>query len=314
MNRPYVIAAIGLVVVIVAIALNYRAWHEDAGPVVVPSQKPTASAPAATGEAAAPSFDVVRIGKDGNAVLAGRAQPGAVVVILDGDKEIGRATADGNGEWVFVPTTPLAPGSRQLTLRVTLPDGTVMTSKEPVLLVVPDHPEAGALALKLGDGVRVLQKPAPDAERGMALSVDAIDYGKDGQLVLSGRADPDSHVHLYLDDRFIGRAAVTHDGHWIQRPASPVAPGTYILRADQVDENGKVVARVSLPFARSDVSLRLGTDQLVVVQPGNSLWRLARRVYGEGERFSLIYQANKDQIRDPDMIFPGQVFALPKGE
>ena len=48
------------------------------------------------------------------------------------------------------------------------------------------------------------------------------------------------------------------------------------------------------------------------VQPGNSLWRLARRSYGEGLRYTDIYEANKDQIRNPDLIYPGQVFVLPK--
>ena len=49
-----------------------------------------------------------------------------------------------------------------------------------------------------------------------------------------------------------------------------------------------------------------------IVQPGNSLWRIARRVYGEGMEYTVIYQANQDQIRDPDLIFPGQIFNLPK--
>ena len=49
----------------------------------------------------------------------------------------------------------------------------------------------------------------------------------------------------------------------------------------------------------------------VVVQPGNSLWRIARRVYGEGPRYTVIYQANQEQIRDPDLIYPGQIFTVP---
>ena len=50
----------------------------------------------------------------------------------------------------------------------------------------------------------------------------------------------------------------------------------------------------------------------VVVQPGNSLWRIARRVYGEGVHYTAIFDANAQTIRDPNMIFPGQVFDLPK--
>ena len=45
---------------------------------------------------------------------------------------------------------------------------------------------------------------------------------------------------------------------------------------------------------------------------GRPLWRIARRVYGEGTRYAVIYQANRDMIRDPDLIYPGQVFAVPQ--
>jgi len=49
----------------------------------------------------------------------------------------------------------------------------------------------------------------------------------------------------------------------------------------------------------------------VRVQPGNSLWRIARRVYGRGTRYTVIYEANRKSIRDPDLIYPGQVFIVP---
>jgi hypothetical protein len=50
---------------------------------------------------------------------------------------------------------------------------------------------------------------------------------------------------------------------------------------------------------------------VVTVQPGNSLWRIARRIYGDGVLYVQVYEANRDQIRDPDLIYPGQVFTLP---
>ena len=51
----------------------------------------------------------------------------------------------------------------------------------------------------------------------------------------------------------------------------------------------------------------------MIVQPGNSLWRIARRVLGEGMRYVHIYEANQAHIRDPDLIYPGQVFEMPSG-
>jgi len=41
------------------------------------------------------------------------------------------------------------------------------------------------------------------------------------------------------------------------------------------------------------------------------LWRLSRTTYGEGTRYAVIYKANREQIRNPNLIYPGQIFVLP---
>ena len=66
-----------------------------------------------------------------------------------------------------------------------------------------------------------------------------------------------------------------------------------------------------LPFDRESLALSQVTPGKVVVQPGQNLWRLARRVYGNGLRYTVIYAANRDQIRDIKRIYPGQVFSVP---
>jgi nucleoid-associated protein YgaU len=49
----------------------------------------------------------------------------------------------------------------------------------------------------------------------------------------------------------------------------------------------------------------------VIVQPGNTLWRLSRVIYGKGRDYVTIAEANRDIVRDPSLIFPGQVIAIP---
>src|SRR5690606_36086009 len=49
----------------------------------------------------------------------------------------------------------------------------------------------------------------------------------------------------------------------------------------------------------------------VIIRRGDTLWRISRRVYGHGIRYSTIYLANQDQIADPDRIWPAQVFTVP---
>lgn len=53
------------------------------------------------------------------------------------------------------------------------------------------------------------------------------------------------------------------------------------------------------------------TNSSVIIRRGDTLWHISRRVYGQGTRYTTIYLANQDQIKDPDMIWPGQIFELP---
>jgi nucleoid-associated protein YgaU len=48
-----------------------------------------------------------------------------------------------------------------------------------------------------------------------------------------------------------------------------------------------------------------------VVSRGDSLWRISRVTYGSGLRYPFVYEANRDRIRNPNRIYPGQLFVLP---
>lgn len=313
-------------------------------PAPAPAAPPpaTAAVPSTPAPPTPPSFDVVRIAPDGNAVIAGRAAPGARVTVRDGDKELGQVTADSRGEWVLIPTAPLQPGGRSLTLGARVGDGPSVASEREVVLVVPERQRdvAGrpaaqptqSLALSVpsagaAGGSTVLQAPpaaagsaAPPPPRPIAapapiqpqgqISIDVVDYDKAGRVVLSGKAQPEGEVRIYLDNRIIGETP-SGSGQWKLTPKDDVAVGNYTLRADLLGAGGRVVARVELPFQRAAVTPEVLAGGKVVVQPGHSLWRIARQAYGGGVLYTLIYTANAEQIRDPDLIYPGQVFQVP---
>ena len=272
-----------------------------------------------------PSFDVVRVEPDGSTVIAGRAAPDSDVTVFNGDKEVGKTKADKKGEWVLVPAQPLAAGNTNLSVSSKAPDGKVQNSEKVVVVVIPERPQGDAakgqagekkplavLVPRTGEGEsRVLQEPDPGQGIGSdALRLQVIDYDEAGDLSLGGKGKANALLRAYLDNALIGETTVPSDGNWRLRPKQPVMPGTYRLRIDQII-GGKVAQRIELPFSRSEAVAKLPGDKLVIVQPGNSLWRIARRSYGAGLRYSVIYEANRDQIRDPDLIYPGQVFAVP---
>ena len=329
MNRPLIIAAVGVLVVVLAIGLNYLSKQPKVPDESVSVEPPvtagsTPAEPTATQSVQPPTFDVVRVGPLGDTVMAGRAEPGSKVFIMEGDTSIGEVIADERGEWVFVPETPLPPGTLRLGLEMRIEGRPPVQSDRLVEMILPERgkdiagrPTTGAsqaLVRKVprrGFGpTHVMQMPSEMGDA-LALSIDVIDYDDAGRLSIGGKAPPGSTIQLYLNNDLLGRAVAGPDGRWWITPERMVEPNVYTLRADQIDDEGKVVARVAIPFARSEPLAGLGEDTVVVVQPGTSLWWIARNTYGSGPAYTVIYEANRDQIKDPDLIYPGQVFALP---
>ncbi len=266
-----------------------------------------------------PSFDVARIGARGMLVSAGRAAPGTEVVLFDGGRELGRARADGRGEWVILPAEPLPPGMRELSLTARLAGGEPLSSEESLLLLVPEpaQPQAAMAMLLPPPGSaaarpRMLQAPAEAAPERQRLGLDVVDYDEQGGMRFAGSAPPGAKLRVYVGPEHAGDAVADPAGRWSLIPGQQPAIGRHMLRVDQLAAAGSVAARIELPFQREIIPDDLLRDGRVIVQPGYSLWRIARRVYGRGPRYTVIYAANREQIRDPNRIYPGQLFAVPE--
>jgi nucleoid-associated protein YgaU len=350
------------------------------------ASRPDPNAPITSATMIPPRFDVVRVGARGSAVVAGRAAPGAEVILLaDNGRELGRARADRRGEFVILPAEALPPGAMELSLRARLGDQE-MAGPDTVVLMVPDtapqiaeasrtapatapSPSAqaqaqaterpaqqaqptpapaerpaqqaqpapapaeraaqaqapaptGPLAVLIpgrseAAAPRLLQVPEPTPPAGTAprLGIDSVEYDQGGSMRFAGSATPGARLRLYVDEQPIGEAVAEAPGRWAFQPDSQPSVGRHRLRIDQVSpSDGRVVARAEVPFQREELPVEAFAQQRIVVQPGNNLWRIARATYGRGIRYTVIYQANKDQIADPNKIYPGQVFALPTAQ
>jgi len=154
---------------------------------------------------------------------------------------------------------------------------------------------------------RVLQ--GPTVQQGLTL--DQVDYDQDGAIRFAGSAQPDSTVRVYVNEQHVGDAQADGQGRWTLVPRYAVEVGRHRLRLDQLAAAGAVAARIEVPFQRDQLPEGSLAEGRVVVQPGNNLWRLARAAYGRGVRYTVIYEANRDRIRNPRLIFPGQVFMVP---
>jgi nucleoid-associated protein YgaU len=313
---------LGLLSAAVAIAgVAFILWTNSAPPpkAVPPAPPPQAAAPPlATPPANAgptvPSFDIVKVDPGGHAVIAGRAAPGAKVTVLDGDKPLGQVTADERGEWVLVPTDPMSPGERQLTLEATDPrTGAKTKSTDTVALAVAPTQGTGTVAVLLpgnaSEPAQALQTPNP---RGGSLSLDTAEYGAGGKLMLSGHAPPGATLRLYADNQLVATVTAGATGRWSAAAPHPQAPGKVELRVDQLNADGSVAQRVVEPFEPQTATNANIPKGKYTVQTGNSLWTIARQTYGNGTQYTVIFGANKEHIRDPNLIYPGQVITLPK--
>ena len=104
-------------------------------------------------------------------------------------------------------------------------------------------------------------------------------------------------------------------------PQSPDTGATTLASTPAVPAGSGQTAETDLPATDTETPAALAAAEtaptpgiragIVTVQPGFTLWRIARENYGDGILYVKVFEANKDQIRDPDLIYPGQIFNVP---
>lgn len=313
-TRTFIICTVLFIVAIAAAAAFIVMRPAPAPAPAIPEPSPATSQPAPVA-LTAPTFDIVRVDPRGTAVLAGRGAPGSRVALMAGNQEISTVEIDAAGEWVMIVDRPLPSGSVELSLMMVTPDGQEIRSDQVVVVSVPESRDRTPLVVlgRPGEASRVLQSPFDGVSMG-PLSLETVDYDESGSVIFSGRAEPGSAVRVIADGQVVGQTIAGPNGRWTVQAGRDFAPGVYNLQVDQLDADGRVTAVIALPFERASAEDALAARDAgrVVVQPGTSLWRIARRLYGDGVQYTIIYQANRDQIRDPDLIYPGQVFRAPE--
>ena len=352
----------------------------EAAPVVEPA-KPVETAKIV------PSFDTVRVEPTGEALIAGRAEPGSEVVVKFNGQTVGTAMTNADGAFVVTPDKPLPSGPGALSIE-SKSNEIVVASADSVAVDV----KAGAVdtplvaVLKPDEPTKVIQAPAaqnPALPPSKTVNLDTVDYDQTGNIVFGGRGPAGSKVQLYVDNNAYGLADINDKGTWTFAGLSPLTVGPHALRADEIGGDGTVKSRIEMPFYREEpakvatvpvaaeppkpvevakievapaeapanevaevappeapaepaavaetpvveetavVAAQVPAEQSaapelasaaptqVIIQPGNNLWKLSRQIYGKGIMYTVIYEANKDQIRKPSLIYPGQIFLTP---
>jgi nucleoid-associated protein YgaU len=294
--------------------------------------------------ATGPAFDIVNVDPSGEAVIAGRAAPNAKVELHDGGKTIAEATADAGGQFVIIPPA-LAPGDHSLSLAAS-DDKAQQAISSPVAVSVPVQEAKVAVAAPTNPngtapsalGMRTLATPA--SVNGSRVAIQSVEADAVGGLVAKGSAEPNATVRLYLNQADLAVAKTQSDGRWSLTIQHGMSPGGYVMRADEIGHgDASVVASADTPFdypeaaaptspavpipaststgqssAPSPADPVVASIQTKRVVTGHTLWALSQSYYGDPTRYPAIVEANRAQIHNPNLIYPGEVFVVPKSD
>ena len=251
-----------------------------------------------------PSFDLVRIEKSGNIIIAGRNPRESNISVLINKKIVATKHTNKSGEFVFAPTNALKPGNYVISL---IDADKNIKSEDSVFVYVSERGYKNSVSLLMTkNGSKVMQ--APELEDG-DLVVSKIDYLDTGRMIVTGRALPRLRVSLSLDDKYLGFARVSdYKNFGLGADIGNLESGRkYKLNIRLHDGEGTTIANIEHEFVMPEMT---GDDNtFYTVRRGDCLWIIARNFLRRGVLFTMI--AERNNITNPDLIYPDQLLQIP---
>jgi nucleoid-associated protein YgaU len=277
------------------------------------------------------TIDLARVKPDGAAVLAGTAAPNAKIRIFEGDILLGETIANANGEWVIVLEKSLAAGRHLISVAMERSDGTTeMADRNLAVEIYQDRETKPLVALlpETATEVPVLIQSPDDADTAnpaaaasgkaqanrqiAALAPSAIVWRDASRILISGTSKGGVRVTVNDAKGQFGEALILADGAWQVAGSLDMDIAVNQLRFALFDDANQIIARYDLPVKARDLAKGQDGSPLVVVNKGDMLWRIAYQQLGDGVKYVDIVRRNKQNITDPDLIYPKQIFAVPQ--
>jgi hypothetical protein len=252
------------------------------------------------------TFDIVRLDKKGDVVIAGKTSPNIKVDILDGNETLASVFSDSNGDWVWVSEKPLPEGIKRFNLKHFDGEDEFFSHQNIIILREKNkYLSSKILRFSKNSSLEIIN----NNQKILGLSLDIAEYFDEDGLMLTGRAKPNAKVNLFFSDNFIKESVSNNRGVWkMELKKFDFADNNLIITTEIEGQNLKL--KTSIFEKKIDPNFIF--EKEVIVKNGNSLWRIARKTLGGGVYYSEIYKNNMKEIENPDLIFPGQVFNIPK--
>ena len=293
----------------------------DAKPIEV---KPTRQETAETLK-----LEVVRVRPDGSLVIAGKGLPNSKIEIISNTEVIAVTKSDKIGDFVAVPQKQLNSGEYFLSFRQTTGDNKVVIANKSVAINVSgkknDVPIVAIVDSQGRLGAKVIQAPGLEKKEHSIKNKNQINTkiiqepqikilaithdSKVGQLVLSGIAYNGVQVNAGFTGKETSSTKIINDEWNLSIPGKLIA-GKQKVFAVLLGKNGKVLSENSVIISGKSIENANGKT-LIIVQKGDALWNIAYQRLGLGNRYIDIVELNKDKIKNPDLIYPKQLFIIP---
>ena len=252
------------------------------------------------------TFDIVRLDKNGDIVIAGKTIPNIKVDIFDGNAPLASVFSDLNGDWVWISDSPLSEGIKRLNLKHF--DGEdEFVSEQNIIILREKNNDSSSKILKFSRNSNI--EIINNNEKILGLSLDIVEYLDNDSLNLIGRTKPSSLISLFFSNNFIKDTQSDKYGNWKIELKNFKLTDNNIMIVTEIDGQ-KIKLKTKIFDKKIDPNFI--REKEITVKDGNSLWRIARKTLGGGIYYSEIYKNNIKEIENPDLIFPGQVFNIPK--
>lgn len=274
---------------------------EEGATVLQDPATPAAAEPAEAGDIAPVTIETISYTAAGAVQLGGSAQPGAVVRLYLDNAPVQDVAVPDSGNWLTT-LAETAPGV--YTLRADqVDDMGLVTSR----FETPFKRETlEALAAAAGEGGPAPADPAPSGDETPVQAEAAPAALAEAPAETPPEAAPLAEAPVAEEPAAPAVVAEAPAPTASAETAEPPPPGADAVASEAGPDLAAAPAADAAPATPAPPPV-----VTVTVQPGNTLWAIAKGQMGDGIRYVQVYEANKDAIRDPDLIYPGQIFTIP---
>ena len=277
-----------------------------------------------------PEIDIIKVSPDGSFVIAGKGQPNSNINILNKGDLIDSSIVDSDGNWVVISKENLKTGDNLISIDQINNNGLVLRHKQLFITKIDklkkDQPLVISVPNKNGENINIIQQPSEKqkiykVENDLGIqkkiksnkkifNVKTIFFNENGFVSIKGKVNFGKKIELHIDKKIMETIKI-ENSNWQYNSDKIIDYGLHDLLVVLKSDKDEILDKITLPFMRIEMPYNDVPENFILIKPGDMLWTIAYRLYGDPFKYIQIFEENKDQITNPDLIFPGQLFSIP---